>query len=75
MLLGIYMWPLWYDAASWFLSPACLLAALIGWVLSGRRWVAYVYWVLVVHVMGPYAMQAGIDGWKALLPEAPHPSL
>jgi hypothetical protein len=67
---GISEWQIIFEV---YFMPVLMLSSLVAWILSGRCWNVYAYWVIAAIGMMHYPVDVIEHGWKTLLPMNPYP--
>jgi hypothetical protein len=65
------MVPLWDDILNNFFTVSVLTASLAAWILSGRRWNAYGFWVVLGLGLVHYICLVVYSGWGSVMPQDP----
>jgi hypothetical protein len=71
LALADFTEPLWVEIWRACFTQTIMAGSLVAWVLSGRRWNAYAYWVVVALGLIRYAYLLHAGGWDEVVPGRP----
>jgi|WetSurMetagenome_2_1015567.scaffolds.fasta_scaffold103064_2 hypothetical protein len=63
--------PMWDDIMNSFFTSFVLAVSLVAWIISGRRWNAYGFGVVLALGLVHYTCLVVHSGWGSVLPQDP----